>query len=78
MTDDSLQRVAKALETLGDLQREHVDLVRRLLTLQEEARDAQKQLQKSAGKRLGAIFGLIVLILSMIVVLVGLMFRRIM
>ena len=77
MTHPSDDRIARALEEMRDLQREHLEIYRQLAADQRDALQRTRELQATSGKRLGLVFTLIVVILVMIMGIVALMFRRV-
>ena len=77
MTHPSDDRIARALEEMRDLQREHLEIYRQLAGDQRDALQRTRELQATSGKRLGLVFTLIVVILVMIMGIVALMFRRV-
>jgi hypothetical protein len=77
MTDSSDDRVVRVLEEMRDAQREQLALSRQAIENQTEAIRVQRDLQGAARGRLKLIAGLIVFVLLMIVVVLGMLMRRV-
>ena len=77
MTDSSDDRIAKVLEEMRDLQREHLAIYRELSASQQDVLRKQREMQATAGGRLRIALTLIVVVLILITVLVVLLFRRV-
>lgn len=77
MTDASDDRIVRVLEEMRDAQREQLALSRQAIENQSEAIRAQRDLQAAARGRLRVIAGLIVFVLLMIVVILGVLMRRV-
>ena len=77
MTDSADERMARALEEMRDLHREHLAIYRELAASQQDALQKQRELQASAGGRLRLALSLIVVVLVLITVLVIFLFRRV-
>ena len=75
MTDSSDDRIARALEEMRDLHREHLVIYRELAASQQESLRRARELQASAGGRLRIALTLIVVVLVLITALVVLLFR---
>jgi len=68
------ERIARLLEEIRDLQRQHTDDYRTALRNQEESIRMQREAQSFAQNRLKAVPLLIIVVLVMAVLLLGLMF----
>lgn len=77
MTDPNDDRIARTLEEMRDLQREHLSIYRELAASQQDALRRSRELQASAGGRLRIVLTLIVVVLVLITALVVLLFRRV-
>lgn len=77
MTDSSDDRIARALEEMRDLHREHLAIYRELAASQQEALARARELQESAKVRMRIVLTLIIVVLVLITGLVVLLFRRV-
>ena len=77
MTGPADDRIARALEEMRDMQREHLAIYRELAASQQESLRKARELQASAGGRLRLALTLIVVVLVLITVLVVFLFRRV-
>ena len=77
MSDASDDRIARALEEMRDLHREHLAIYRELAARQHDALRKQGEMQAGAGNRLRIALSLVVVVLVLITALVVLLFRRV-